>query len=95
MEMPNGRIYTYHSHPNVPVPSKEEIVRFVIGGRYSVKTNLYRGHAHSLRFIGHRLIMSPVLHLVWLSQNPLLFAFLSDASKFGIISCIVYDVTLK
>ncbi|KAJ5146631.1 uncharacterized protein N7515_001195 [Penicillium bovifimosum] len=24
MEMPNGRIYTYHSHPDVPVPTMEE-----------------------------------------------------------------------
>lgn len=28
MEMPNGRIYTYHSHPDVPVPAVEETVRF-------------------------------------------------------------------
>ncbi|KAF3029185.1 hypothetical protein E8E15_001621 [Penicillium rubens] len=25
MEMPNGRLYTYYSHPNVPVPTKQEI----------------------------------------------------------------------
>ncbi|KAJ5460925.1 uncharacterized protein N7458_002477 [Penicillium daleae] len=25
MEMPNGRIYTYHSHPDVPVPTVKEI----------------------------------------------------------------------
>lgn len=28
MEMPNGRIYTYHSHPGVPLPTEEEIVRY-------------------------------------------------------------------
>lgn len=27
MEMPNGRIYTYHSHPGTPAPTKQEIVR--------------------------------------------------------------------
>ncbi|KAF3405641.1 hypothetical protein F1880_010332 [Penicillium rolfsii] len=25
MEMPNGRIYTYHSHPGTPAPTKQEI----------------------------------------------------------------------
>lgn len=30
MEMPNGRIYTYHSHPNVPVPTMEEMVRLSV-----------------------------------------------------------------
>ncbi|KAL3473192.1 hypothetical protein BJX99DRAFT_261621 [Aspergillus californicus] len=25
LEMPNGRIYTYRSHPHVPVPSDEEM----------------------------------------------------------------------
>lgn len=94
MEMPNGRIYTYHSHPNVPIPTKEDIVRFVTGGRYYVKTNLYRGHARSLRSIEHQLIMNPILPLAWLFQNPLLLVFLSDASKFGTISYNVYDVTL-
>lgn len=28
MEMPNGRIYTYHSHPNVPVPNGDKTVRY-------------------------------------------------------------------
>ena len=28
MEMPNGRIYTYRSHPDVPAPTMEEMVRF-------------------------------------------------------------------
>jgi hypothetical protein len=27
MEMPNGRIYTYYSHPDIAVPTKQEIVR--------------------------------------------------------------------
>jgi hypothetical protein len=27
MEMPNGRIYTYHSHPDVPAPEREDMVR--------------------------------------------------------------------
>ncbi|KAJ5449507.1 uncharacterized protein N7458_005956 [Penicillium daleae] len=25
MEMPNGRIYTYHSHPDVPRPTRDEM----------------------------------------------------------------------
>lgn len=29
MEMPNRRIYTYHSHPNIPAPTSEDIVRYV------------------------------------------------------------------
>ena len=27
MEMPNGRIYTYRSHPHIPAPTDQEIVR--------------------------------------------------------------------
>ncbi|OGE47360.1 hypothetical protein PENARI_c048G01500 [Penicillium arizonense] len=27
MEMPNGRIYTYYSHPDVAVPTKQEITQ--------------------------------------------------------------------
>jgi hypothetical protein len=30
MEMPNGRIYTYHSHPDVPVPTVKEMVSFLV-----------------------------------------------------------------
>jgi hypothetical protein len=31
MEMPNKRIYTYSSHPELPAPTREEIVSFVLG----------------------------------------------------------------
>lgn len=66
MEMPNGRIYTYHSHPDVPAPTQEEIVRSVIGEIWNcVKTDFSRDHARSLRFIEHRRIMSPTLRLGW------------------------------
>ena len=27
MELPNGQIMTYHSHPSVPPPTEEEMVR--------------------------------------------------------------------
>lgn len=27
MEMPNGRVYTYHSHPDIPAPTMTDIVR--------------------------------------------------------------------
>lgn len=27
MEMPNGRVYTYYSHPNIPKPSQSHVVR--------------------------------------------------------------------
>lgn len=27
MEQPDGQIFTYHSHPHFPQPSREEIVR--------------------------------------------------------------------
>ena len=33
METPNGRIYTYNSHPDIPAPTKEEIVRPGFGSR--------------------------------------------------------------
>jgi hypothetical protein len=26
MEMPDGQILTYHSHPDIPLPSKEDIL---------------------------------------------------------------------
>lgn len=35
MEMPNRRIYTYHSHPNLPAPTLEVIVRYVTRCRES------------------------------------------------------------
>lgn len=35
MEMPNGRIYTYNSHPDVPAPTEQDCKSFLgVGGKH-------------------------------------------------------------
>ncbi|KAJ5500655.1 hypothetical protein N7453_009706 [Penicillium expansum] len=52
MEMPNGRLYTYYSHPNVPVPTRQEI------------PNFFRVNVFSQQSISLRQTMAPVTQRV-------------------------------
>lgn len=61
MEMPNGRLYTYYSHPNVPVPTKQEIVRVGLFTIWFIwKPNFYRVNVLSQQSTSLRQTMTPV-----------------------------------
>ena len=33
MEAPDGRVFTYHSHPDLPAPTPQEMVRHIINSK--------------------------------------------------------------
>jgi hypothetical protein len=49
MEMPDGQILSYHSHPDIPPPSKEDIVWLNRAGSESVGTRLIKGQTLQIR----------------------------------------------
>jgi hypothetical protein len=71
MEMPNGRIYTYYSHPDVAVPTKQEIVRVCLffGVLNVWVSNLYRPNVLSLRSTNLHPTMTPVTRPMTLYQS--------------------------
>lgn len=87
MEMPNGRLYTYYSHPDVAVPTKQEIVRFCLyfWPLERLVSNSYRLSVVSLRSTNLHPTMAPMSRPMKQYRSCQRLLFWGVATNYGVL----------